>query len=209
VRDDAAALALPPFALGRIPRIEFGAGVVDRVPGIVAGLGSSALLITGGASLARSGRRAALLDGLAESGVEVRGEAAAVGEPSPALVDGIVDRNRDAGIEVVIGVGGGSVLDTAKAVAGLLRTGTSVVAHLEGLPGRVPYPGPAVPFVAVPTTAGTGSEATRNAVITERGPDGYKRSFRTSASWRRGPSSIPTCWPAAGRCISRHRGWTR
>ena len=186
MRDDAAALALPPFALGRIPRIEFGAGVVDRVPGIVAGLGSSALLITGGASLARSGRRAALLDGLAESGVEVRGEAAAVGEPSPALVDGIVDRNRDAGIEVVIGVGGGSVLDTAKAVAGLLRTGTSVVAHLEGLPGRVPYPGPAVPFVAVPTTAGTGSEATRNAVITERGPDGYKRSFRDErlvAAW--------------------------
>ena len=70
------------------------------------------------------------------------------------------------------------MLDAAKAIAGLLRTGTSVMDHLEGVRVRAPYPGPSVPFVAVPTTAGTGSEATRNAVISERGPAGYKRSFR-------------------------------
>jgi alcohol dehydrogenase len=78
----------------------------------------------------------------------------------------------------VVGIGGGSVLDTAKAVAGLARTGTSVMDHLEGVGRGVPYAGPAVPFVAVPTTAGTGSEATRNAVVTAHGPDGFKRSFR-------------------------------
>lgn len=167
-----------PFSLGRLPRIEFGEGSFERVPSIVAAHGRRALLVTGGRSLASSGRRDALLAGLEAAGVALAGEAAVLDEPSPVLVDGIVEEHRRERIDVVLGVGGGSVLDTAKAVAGLLRTGTSVVDHLEGLPGRVPWAGPSVPFVAVPTTAGTGSEATRNAVISERGPAGYKRSFR-------------------------------
>jgi alcohol dehydrogenase len=86
--------------------------------------------------------------------------------------------NRVAGVDVVLAVGGGSVIDAGKAIAGLLRSGRSVVDHLEGLPGYRPYDGDPVPLVAVPTTAGTGSEATRNAVISERGPRGYKRSLR-------------------------------
>jgi alcohol dehydrogenase len=167
-----------PFTLGRLPRIEFGPGMFERVPAIVARHGRRVLLVTGSSSLTASGRRDALVSALAGVGVDLAGEAAVAGEPSPALVDGIVAAHRSAGVDVVLGVGGGSVLDTAKAVAGLLRTGTSVTAHLEGLPGQVPYPGPAVALVAVPTTAGTGSEATRNAVISERGPSGWKRSFR-------------------------------
>jgi alcohol dehydrogenase class IV len=78
----------------------------------------------------------------------------------------------------VLGVGGGAVLDTAKAIAGLLPVETELMDHLEGVGRGLPYAGPALPVVAVPTTAGTGSEATRNAVISVRGPDGYKRSFR-------------------------------
>ena len=74
----------------------------------------------------------------------------------------------------MLGIGGGSVLDAAKAIAGLLRTGTSVTDHLEGIGPQLPYAGPPVPLVAVPTTAGTGSEATRNAVISERGPAGLQ-----------------------------------
>ena len=136
------------------------------------------LLVTGGRSLAASGRRDALLDGLRAAGVTVAGEVAVTDEPSPAVVDSAVAANRGAAIDVVLGIGGGSVLDAAKAIAGLLRTGTSVTDHLEGVGPQLPYPGPAVPLVAVPTTAGTGSEATRNAVISERGPAGYKRSFR-------------------------------
>ncbi len=100
------------------------------------------------------------------------------GEPSPDIVDAAVAVARSAEVDVVVGLGGGSVLDTAKAVAGLVRSGTSVRDHLEGVGPQLPYPGPTVPFIAVPTTAGTGSEAARNAVISERGPDGYKRSFR-------------------------------
>ena len=152
------------------------------MPEMVAGHGRRVLLVTGGRSLAASGRREALLAGLATAGVDVAGEIVITDEPSPAVVDAAVAAHRteeeaDA-VDVVLGVGGGSVLDAAKAIAGLLRTGSSVIAHLEGLPGMRPYEGPAVPFIAVPTTAGTGSEATRNVVISERGPAGYKRSFR-------------------------------
>ena len=167
-----------PFALGRIPRIEFGAGSLARVPEITARHGGRALLVTGGRSLAASGRRDELLAGLAGSSVEIVGEHVVVDEPSPAIVNSIVAAHTRDAVDVVVAVGGGSVLDTGKAVAGLLRVGASVTTFLEGLPGALPYPGPAVPLVAVPTTAGTGSEATRNAVISERGPQGFKRSFR-------------------------------
>jgi len=79
---------------------------------------------------------------------------------------------------VVLGVGGGSALDAAKAIAGLLRVQRSVMDYLEGVGPELPYPGPAVPLVAVPTTAGTGSEATKNAVLSVQGREGFKKSFR-------------------------------
>ena len=144
----------------------------------MAGHGSRVLLVSGGTWFDESPRRAQLEAGLAAAGVELVGTATVAGEPGPADVEGPLARHREAGVDVVLGIGGGAVLDTAKAIAGLLRSGTSLMDHLEGVGRGLPYPGPALPVVAVPTTAGTGSEATRNAVITERGPQGYKRSFR-------------------------------
>jgi alcohol dehydrogenase len=70
------------------------------------------------------------------------------------------------------------VLDAAKAIAGLLGPGNSVMDHLEGVGPELPYHGPSTPFIAVPTTAGTGSEATRNAVLSVHGKEGFKKSFR-------------------------------
>jgi alcohol dehydrogenase len=166
------------FSLGRLPRITFGPGSFASVPGVVAGLGSRVLLVTGQGSFARSGRSAMLEGGLAEEGVALVGRVAVPAEPGPSDVDLAVAAWAEAGVEVVLGVGGGSAIDAAKAIAGLLRTGDPVRVHLEGFPDTRPYLGPAVPVVAVPTTAGTGSEATRNAVITLRGDDGFKRSFR-------------------------------
>ncbi|HEY4754265.1 MAG TPA: iron-containing alcohol dehydrogenase, partial [Candidatus Limnocylindrales bacterium] len=166
------------FVLGRLPRITFGAGAIAKLPAIVAGHGRRALLVRGGHSLDAGGRLDRLRAGLTATGVELAGEAIAEGEPSPALVDGIAATYRGSGADVVVGVGGGSVLDTAKAVSGLLLVDAPVADFLEGLPGARPWPGPSVPLVAVPTTAGTGSEATRNAVVTERGRAGVARLQR-------------------------------
>ena len=100
------------------------------------------------------------------------------GEPSPDVVDQTVAAHRQGGIDMVIGIGGGSALDAAKAIAGLLPQGHSVMDYLEGVGLGRPYEGPALPLIAVPTTAGTGSEATKNAVLSRQGPDGFKKSFR-------------------------------
>jgi alcohol dehydrogenase len=70
------------------------------------------------------------------------------------------------------------VLDAAKAIAGLLPHGNLVMDHLEGVGRNIPYHGPSIPFIAVPTTAGTGSEATKNSVLSMPGRDGFKKSFR-------------------------------
>jgi alcohol dehydrogenase class IV len=168
---------IEPFQFTRLPRIDFGIGRVEALPDAIARHGHIALIVTGARAFRDTPRWAWLLTELARR--EVESHAIAVsGEPTPAMVDEAVDAHRDHGTEVVVGIGGGSVIDTAKAIAGLLRTGTSVRDHLEGFPDQQPYPGPSVPLIAVPTTAGTGSEATKNAVLSEVGPQGFKRSFR-------------------------------
>lgn len=105
-----------------------------------------------------------------------RGE---IPEASSAVVDAIVDSVRTA-VDAVVAIGGGSALDTGKAVSAMLATDGSVEEYLEGVGTRTP-PGAKVPFVAVPTTAGTGSEATKNAVLSRVGDGGYKKSLRHDA----------------------------
>ncbi len=168
---------IPAFQVARLPRIHFGPGTLAQVPELARTHGRRALVVSAGASLERSGAWERLAEGLRAAGVAFEREIVQ-GEPSPDWVDACVARHREADIEVVIGIGGGSALDAAKAVAGLLRVGRSVMDYLEGVGPELPYEGPAVPLVAVPTTAGTGSEATKNAVLSRRGPEGFKKSFR-------------------------------
>jgi alcohol dehydrogenase len=165
------------FQVARLPEIRFGSGTLDELPQVLKGYGGRLLLVTGRRSLQASPRWPRLLAALGEAGLSWQ-HVTVDGEPSPELVDRLVETHRDSAIDVVAGIGGGSVLDAAKAIAGLLRSGTSVLDHLEGVGRGLPYAGPAVPFVAVPTTAGTGSEATKNAVLSRQGPDGFKKSFR-------------------------------
>jgi len=172
-----------PFGVARLPRIVFGAGRISELPALAAGYGTHVLLVTGGHSFRDSPAWAPLIAGLEAAGL-AWDHLAVAGEPSPDLVDGaVVDRRRDPP-DIVVGIGGGAALDSAKAIAGLLRSGTSVLDHLEGVGRGLPYPGPATPFIALPTTAGTGSEATRNAVISGLLPGAgaddppFKKSFR-------------------------------
>ena len=165
------------FQVARLPEIRFGSGTFDELPAALATYGSHVLLVTGQHSLQATPRWPRLLAALADAGIEWR-QVIVAGEPSPELVDEAVAAHRNAQVDVVAGIGGGSVLDAAKAIAGLLRPGNSVLDHLEGVGRGLPYQGPAVPFVAVPTTAGTGSEATKNAVLSRQGVDGFKKSFR-------------------------------
>jgi alcohol dehydrogenase class IV len=99
-------------------------------------------------------------------------------EPSPEDIDRIVNRYRDLDIQTVLAVGGGSVLDAGKAVSAMLPMPEPVMEYLEGVGTRL-HPGIKVFFVAVPTTAGTGSECTANAVLSgSTGGVVFKRSLR-------------------------------
>ncbi|MGZ6270609.1 MAG: iron-containing alcohol dehydrogenase [Candidatus Limnocylindrales bacterium] len=167
--------AIGSFETARLPRITFGAGTFSTLPAAAARHGRRVLIVAGRHAYSGSERQALLGRALAAAGLE-RHELIVSGEPTPEVVDAAVRAYRDRGIEVVVGLGGGSAIDTAKAVAGLLANGSPVQDHLEGVGAGRPFAGPVTPWIAVPTTAGTGSEATKNAVLSVAGVG--KRSFR-------------------------------
>lgn len=169
--------AIGPFTVAALPRIIFGDGSFDRLADELATLGSRILIVTGGRSFTASPRWPQLQLRLQAAGLSW-GLISIAGEPSPEQVDGAVRRYANQGIDLVLGIGGGSALDAAKAIAGLLPGQHSVMDYLEGVGPQLPYRGPGLPLVAVPTTAGTGSEMTRNAVLTRHGDGGFKKSFR-------------------------------
>jgi len=185
-----------PFAIARLPKIIFGAGTLSQLSGEVLRFGAKALIVTGAKSFIESQPWTDLQGQL--DGADITYSVFKVaGEPSPELVDAAVDMHKDGGFDVVIGIGGGSALDAAKAIAGLLKPANSVMDHLEGVGPELPYLGPATPLICVPTTAGTGSEATKNAVLSRHGADGFKKSFRddtlVAATTIVDPDLLATC----------------
>jgi alcohol dehydrogenase class IV len=166
-----------PFSIARLPRIEFGTGVFGRVPDLVAAYGNRVLLVTGSRSFPSTPQWDELITTFEQRNVRWY-HVSIDGEPSPQRIDDVIAEYADTPIDVVLGVGGGSALDAAKAIAGLLRVQRSVMDYLEGVGPELPYAGPAVPLIAAPTTAGTGSEATKNAVLSLQGKYGFKKSFR-------------------------------
>ncbi|MBT0771499.1 iron-containing alcohol dehydrogenase [Kineosporia sp. J2-2] len=151
-----------PFALTLPGDIRFGAGRAGEAAGLAAAAadGGGVLLVTGSSDRHAAPLRERLGE-LGATGTTVR----VVGEPSVDVVREAVGTARAAGVTAVLAVGGGSVLDTAKAVAALVHNGDPLD-HLEVVGHGRPLTGPVLPWIAVPTTAGTGSEVTRNAVLT-------------------------------------------
>jgi alcohol dehydrogenase class IV len=145
------------FEFATAGRILAGAGRAAELPGVLAGLGSRVLVCTG----ANPARHAGLLAGL--------GLPAAMfsvgGEPTVDLVRAGIAAAREHGADVVVAIGGGSVIDTGKAVAMLLANGGDPLDYLEVVGSGRKITQPAVPCVAVPTTSGTGAEVTANAVL--------------------------------------------
>jgi alcohol dehydrogenase class IV len=168
------------FILVRQPRVFFGPGALRELPALVLAFGGPMLLVTGSGSLHRSGRLDPVLDAVRSVSVECH-HCTVAGEPSPGFVDQAVSRYADAGIRVVVAIGGGSALDAGKAVSAMLPKREPVETYIEGQPGFRIHDGVKVPFIAVPTTSGTGSEATNNAVLSKVGRGGYKRSLRHPA----------------------------
>ena len=168
---------MQPYSIARLPRIEFGSGSFKKIPDLVAGYGKRTLLVTGGQSFRQTGHWDWLHSELHDRGIHWE-QCNVTGEPSPQLVDETVSEYSSHKLDVVLGIGGGSALDAAKAIAGLLPVQRSVMDYLEGVGPELPYEGPSLPFIAVPTTAGTGSEATKNAVLSVHGKAGFKKSFR-------------------------------
>lgn len=188
---------LAPFSIARLPRIEFGAGSIRKLPAIAAQYGKRLLIVTGAGSFTNSTAGETLFRELqvASFSWEIRRVSE---EPSPQWVDATVAELQGDSFDAVVGIGGGSPLDAAKAVAGLLKPGNSVMDHLEGVGPELPYRGPSTPFIAVPTTAGTGSEATKNAVLSVSGQ--FKKSFRDDQLVAEyaivDPDLLATCPPA-------------
>jgi hypothetical protein len=163
---------ITPFQLVLPPRILFGRGEAAKAVALAASFSDRAFVVHG-----RDATRADwLLLGLRSARLAAT-SFACPREPDLSLLEAALASARSFGAGVVLGLGGGAALDLAKAVAALAPGKGPILDHLEGVGRGLPLTAPPLPFIAMPTTAGTGSEATRNAVITL--PDhGRKVSLR-------------------------------
>ncbi|MGQ9778650.1 MAG: iron-containing alcohol dehydrogenase family protein [Bacillota bacterium] len=142
--------------------IYFGPGRLRDLPAVVLARGQRALIVTGPGALARMAEEAAAL--LRRAGAWVEILAAVDREPTLETVEAVVSAARAEAVEVLIGFGGGSCLDAAKAASGLVVAEGRLEDYFYGSRS---FARPGLPWVAVPTTAGTGAEVTPNAVLTD------------------------------------------
>ena len=164
------------FNFAKLPLVFFGKSKIALLPGLIKRYGNSILLVTGRNSFLKSDASEKLSAGLEENGI-IYHRVIISGEPSPDVVDKAVKEYGRLPVDVVVSIGGGSAIDAGKAISAMMYKDDPLEVYLEGV-GTKDHPGTKVPFIAVPTTSGTGSEATKNAVISRTGKNGFKKSLR-------------------------------
>jgi alcohol dehydrogenase class IV len=147
------------FEFAAPTRIIFGEGRLSDVPKLVAGMGSRALVVEG-----RSGRAEPVVDQMRAQRIPTT-TLRVPSEPTVSLVEQGAALARSERCDVVLALGGGSVIDTGKAIAALLTNDAPIHEYLEVIGNGRPLTNRSAPFIAIPTTAGTGAEVTRNAVL--------------------------------------------
>lgn len=152
------------FSFRSAPEIIFHSGSLQQTPTLVVRFGQRCLLVTGKHSLTQSGQLPTLLESLQHQGVTTT-HFTVDGEPDLAIADAGAQMARDNHCDVVLAVGGGSVIDTAKAAAALATNGGQALDYVEAVGKGRTIDKPTLPFIAVPSTAGSGSEVTKNAVL--------------------------------------------
>jgi alcohol dehydrogenase class IV len=151
------------FDFATANRILFGEGVLEQAGTLAAELGTRALVVTG-SSVERAGR---LIDLLASEGLAVT-TFSIPAEPTVALVKEGVSAAKSFETDLIVGFGGGSAIDAGKAIAALVTNGDEPLDFLEVIGQGKPLVSDPLPYLAIPTTAGTGSEVTRNAVLASK-----------------------------------------
>lgn len=164
------------FKFTTTPRIVFGSGKLNKLPEIIDSFGNSVLLVTGNNSFIQSEPSDKLFAEFENAKIKWK-HFIVEKEPTPALIDECIDRFKVQNIDTVVAIGGGSVMDAGKAISAMFKEEGSVKNYLEGVGIKHPS-GNKKSFIAIPTTSGTGSETTKNAVISEIGENGFKKSLR-------------------------------
>ena len=171
------------------PKIEFGKGVVKNVPKAIFNLLDPTLLhikkaeierpkiliIIGFESVKKAGALDTILQSCEHNNIETVVFSTGKGEATVTMVNEAVEMALEEKVHFIVGIGGGSVMDVAKATAGIVTNGGLAEDYHEGKPFELP----GLPFIAIPTTAGTGTEITNNAVLIDK-TRGHKKSIRGS-----------------------------
>ncbi len=168
------------FSLQLPKGIFFGTGTLIKLKEVIQQYGNTVLVITGNNSLEQSGHKNQIKSLLTNKNVIFK--PCKSDEPTIKSINSIIKSVEDFFPDFLIGIGGGSVLDTAKAVSGLFNQKTNVEDYLEGIGRGYKFTKKGLPWIAVPTTSGTGAEVTQNSVIRikEKSSDFKKNGFKKS-----------------------------
>ncbi len=167
---------VPSFTFTTVPQIIFGPKKINELPRIIESFGKSVLFVFGASSFKEKNVWSTVETELQENSIEYR--VVHIGsEPSPEVIDNMVSNYIHHKPDVIVAIGGGSTLDTGKAMSAMLMEQGGISRFLETI-GTEKVSGNKLPFIAIPTTAGTGSEATSNAVLSSVGKNGFKKSLR-------------------------------